>query len=46
MQMEPALTEVSESIELDLNRQMEQHAGPFHLPGTSEVRLFTARALK
>jgi hypothetical protein len=43
MQMEPALHEASESIELELNRQMEQHAGPFHLHVILEVRPFSAR---
>jgi hypothetical protein len=46
MQMEPALSEASESIELELSRQMEQFAGPFHLQRISEVRPFSERASK
>ena len=46
MQMEPALNEASESIELELSRQMEQHAGPFHLQVISEVRPFSERKPK
>ena len=41
--MEPALNAASESIELELNRQMEQHAGPSHLHAISEVRPFSER---
>ncbi len=46
MQMEPALNKASESIELEPSRQMEQHAGPFHLQVISEVWPFSERKPK
>ena len=44
--MEPALNEASESIELELDRQMEKHAGPFHLQVITRVWPFLERKPK